>query len=48
MGAQRCTRLEGLLVSLVALPVSQSCGIGLTPVIELENRTLTRSRLVPG
>nr|WP_208026385.1 Tn3 family transposase [Streptomyces sp. Tu 3180] len=37
--------MEGLLVSLVALLVSQSCNIGLTPVIDTENKALTRSRL---
>lgn len=34
-----------LLVSLVALLVSQSCNIGLTPVIDPNNKALTRSRL---
>jgi Tn3 transposase DDE domain len=32
--SDRCTRMEGLLVSLVALLVAQSCNIGLTPVID--------------
>lgn len=43
--SDRRTRMEGLLVSLVALLVSQSCNIGLTPVIDPENKALTRSRL---
>jgi hypothetical protein len=43
--SERRTRMEGLLVSLVALLVSQSCNIGLTPVIDTENKALTRSRL---
>ncbi len=43
--SDRRTRMEGLLVSLVALLVSQSCDIGLTPVIDPENKALTRSRL---
>lgn len=43
--SERRTRMEGLLVSLVALLVSQSCNIGLTPVTDPENRALTRSRL---
>jgi hypothetical protein len=33
------------LVSLVALLVSQSCNIGLTPVIDPNSKALTRSRL---
>jgi hypothetical protein len=43
--SDRRTRMEGLFVSLVALLVSQSCNIGLTPVIDPENKALTRSRL---
>jgi hypothetical protein len=43
--SERRTRMEGLLVSLVALLVSPSCNIGLTPVIDPENKALTRSRL---
>lgn len=43
--SDRRTRMEGLLVSLVALLVSQSCNIGLTPVIDPTNKALTRSRL---
>ncbi|TMR93937.1 Tn3 family transposase [Nonomuraea basaltis] len=43
--SDRRTRMEGLLVSLVALLVSQSCNIGLTPVIDPNNKALTRSRL---
>lgn len=43
--SERRTRMEDLLVSLVALLVSQSCNIGLTPVIDTENKALTRSRL---
>jgi hypothetical protein len=43
--SDRRTRMEGLLVSLVALLVSQSCNIGLTPVIDPESKSLTRSRL---
>jgi hypothetical protein len=43
--AERRTRMEGLLVSLVALLVSQSCNIGLSPVIDSGNKALTRSRL---
>ncbi|KFF98422.1 hypothetical protein IQ62_24595 [Streptomyces scabiei] len=43
--SERRTRMEGLLVSLVALLVSQSCSIGLTPVIDTEDKALTRSRL---
>jgi hypothetical protein len=41
----RLTRMEGLLVSLVALLVSESCNIGLTPVCDPNERALTRSRL---
>jgi hypothetical protein len=41
----RPTRMEGLLVSLVALLVSESCNIGLTPVCDPNERALTRSRL---
>lgn len=37
--------MEGLLVSPGALLVSQSCNIGLTPLIDPENKTLTGSRL---
>ncbi|MFD9484970.1 hypothetical protein ACFWBX_13390 [Streptomyces sp. NPDC059991] len=37
--------MVGLLVWLVALLVSQSCDIGLTPVTDPENKALTRSRL---
>ncbi|GAA0902372.1 hypothetical protein GCM10009574_091010 [Streptomyces asiaticus] len=37
--------MEGLLVSVVALLVAESCNIGLTPVIDPENKALTRSRL---
>lgn len=43
--SERRTRMEGLLVSPVALLVSQSCNIGLTPVIDTENKALSRSRL---
>lgn len=43
--SERRTRMEGLLVSLVALLVAESCTIGLTPVIDPENKALTRSRL---
>jgi hypothetical protein len=42
--SERRIRMEGLLVSLVALPVTQSCN-GLTPVIDPESEALTRSRL---
>lgn len=41
----RRARMEGLLFSLVALLVSQSCTIGLTPVIDPDNKALPRSRL---
>ncbi|GAA3517806.1 hypothetical protein FHR32_007197 [Streptosporangium album] len=41
----RPTRMEGLLVSLVALLVSESCNIGLTPVCDPNERALTRSHL---
>ena len=41
----RPTRMEGLLVSLVALLVSEACNIGLTPVSDPNERALTRSRL---
>ncbi|MFI1868713.1 Tn3 family transposase [Streptomyces jumonjinensis] len=41
----RPTRMEGMLVSLVALLVSEACNIGLTPVVDPENKALTRSRL---
>lgn len=41
----RPTRMDGLLVSLVALLVSESCNIGLTPVTDPNERALTRSRL---
>ncbi len=37
--------MEGLLVSVAALLVAESCNIGLTPVIDPENKVLTRSRL---
>jgi TnpA family transposase len=37
--------MDGLLVSLVALLVSESCNIGLTPVCDPNERALTRSRL---
>jgi hypothetical protein len=43
--SDRRTRMEGLLVSLVALLVAQSCNIGPTPVIDPNNMALTRSRL---
>ncbi|GAA2511667.1 hypothetical protein GCM10010406_54850 [Streptomyces thermolineatus] len=45
--SDRPTRMEGLLVSLVALLVAESCNIGLTPVIDATNtnKALTRSRL---
>ncbi len=43
--SDRRTRMEDLLVSLVALLVAQSCNIGLTPVIDPEHKALTRSRL---
>jgi TnpA family transposase len=45
--SDRPTRMEGLLVSLVALLVAESCNIGLTPVIDSTNtnKALTRSRL---
>jgi hypothetical protein len=43
--SERRTRMEGVLVSLVALLVSQSCNIGLTPVIDPANKALTRSHL---
>ncbi|WLQ69231.1 Tn3 family transposase [Streptomyces glycanivorans] len=39
------TRMEGLPVSLVALLVSESCNIGLTPVTNPAYPELTRSRL---
>ncbi len=43
--SERRTRMEGLLVSLVALLVAESCNIGLPPVIDPENKALTRLRL---
>ncbi len=45
--SDRPSRMEGLLVSLVALLVAESCNIGLTPVIDSTstNKALTRSRL---
>ncbi|GHB03431.1 hypothetical protein GCM10010330_67090 [Streptomyces tendae] len=43
--SDRRTRMEDLLVSLVALLVAQGCNIGLTPVIDPNNKALTRSRL---
>nr|WP_245225613.1 transposase [Streptomyces smyrnaeus] len=43
--SERRTRMEGLLVSLVALLVAESCNIGLAPVIDPENKALTRARL---
>lgn len=43
--SERRTRMESMLVSLVALLVAESCNIGLTPVIDPENKALTRSRL---
>lgn len=41
----RRTRMEEVLVSLVALLVSQSCNIGLTPVIDPQDKALSRTRL---
>nr|WP_219669500.1 Tn3 family transposase [Streptomyces bambusae] len=43
--SDRRIRMKGLLVSLVALLVSQSCNIGPAPVIDPNNKALTRSRL---
>ncbi|WP_406134592.1 hypothetical protein [Streptomyces sp. NBC_01089] len=46
MGQTQARALEeGLLVSLVALLVSQSCTIGLTPVIDPQSEALARPRL---
>ncbi|MEU5943407.1 Tn3 family transposase [Micromonospora sp. NPDC047548] len=39
----RPTRMDGLLVSLVALLVSEACNIGLTPVSDPDERALTAS-----
>ncbi|MEV4166430.1 Tn3 family transposase [Nonomuraea dietziae] len=39
------TRMDDLPTSLVALLVSEACNIGLTPVINLHYRALTRGRL---
>ncbi len=41
--SERRTRMEGLLVSLVALLVAESCNIGLTPVSDPENKVPTPS-----
>ncbi|WHX18529.1 Tn3 family transposase [Streptomyces malaysiensis subsp. malaysiensis] len=42
--SERRTRMEGLLVSLVALLVAESRDIGLASVIDPENKALTRSK----
>jgi TnpA family transposase len=39
------TRMDGLLTSLVAVLVSESCNVGLTPVINPNLAELTRARL---
>lgn len=39
------TRMKDLATSVVALLVSESCNIGLTPVINPAHEALTRSRI---